>query len=327
MSVQAKKNIMMQLQADLSEYLTAADLESVCQRISLSLDEYSIEERVLYGASSYEDCLQAFFEAKAIEGRSEKTLEQYRYILTRMLSSINLPTERITVFHLRSYLSNEKERGLSDRTLESNRQVFSSYFGWLYKEGLIKSNPCNNLNPIKYEKKVKRPFSEVDLEKIREACGSDRDKAIVSFLLSTGCRVSEICAVDICDLHPTSNECVVHGKGNKQRVVFFNDVTRMLLDRYIATREDDHPALFIGKGSDRLTPSAIRYILKQIEEKADVENIHPHRFRRTLATSLIDHGMQIQEVAEILGHDKLDTTMKYVYINKDNVHNSYRKYA
>lgn len=216
---------------------------------------------------------------------------------------------------------------IADRTLEGYRTVFSSFFGWLYKEKLIQDNPCANLGPIKHMKKVRVPYSEVELEKLKEACQTVRDKTIIYFLLSTGCRISEICGLDRDDIDFMTLECTVLGKGNKERTVFLDDITAMMLKRYLAERKDNSPALFIGKGSERMTPGGVRFRLKTIAERAGVQNVHPHRFRRTLATNLIDRGMPIQEVASILGHDNINTTMTYVYIKKENVKNAYRKYA
>ena len=166
-----------------------------------------------------------------------------------------------------------------------------------------------------------------DFEHLKENCTTLRDRAIISLLLSTGCRISEICGLNRDSIDFANLECVVLGKGNKQRTVFIDEVTAMLVKRYLFSREDRHEALFVGKGSSRLTPGAIRLMLNKIADVAGVTHVHPHRFRRTLATNLVDHGMPIQEVANILGHEKLETTMKYVYVNKTNVKNDYRKYA
>jgi site-specific recombinase XerD len=150
---------------------------------------------------------------------------------------------------------------------------------------------------------------------------------MISFLLSTGCRISEVCGLNRESVDLKNLECTVLGKGDKERTVFFDDVTAMLLNRYFSERKDNSPALFAGKGTDRMTPGGVRAKLKTIAQRAHVENVHPHRFRRTLATTLIDRGMDIQEVAALLGHEKLDTTLKYVYINKVNVKNAYKKYV
>ena len=274
-----------------------------------------------------DDLLRAFLDAKRLEGRSEKTIYGYRRIIERMLESVKVPTYEISIYNLRSYLMQERNRGISDVTLEGNRNVFSSFFGWLYKEKLIQDNPCANLGPIKHIKKIRVPFSEVEIEMLKEACKTARDKALISFLLATGCRISEVCNLNRDDIDYQNLECTVLGKGNKERTVFLDDITAMLLKRYLAERTDDMPALFIGKGTERLAPGGVRFRLNEIADRAGVQNVHPHRFRRTLATNLIDRGMSIQEVASILGHENINTTMTYVYINKENVKNAYRKYA
>lgn len=262
-----------------------------------------------------------------IQGRSEKTVKHYRYILVKMMQAVNTPTRNITVFHLRKFISDEKKRGISDRTLEGLRQVLSAYFGWLWREKLIACNPTANLGAIKYQKKVKLIYSDVDIEKLKDSCKNPRDKAIVSFLLTTGCRISEVTQLDRADITLSLMECTVLGKGNKERLVYFDQVTAMLLEEYLATRKDNSPALFVGRGGKRWTPGGVRSMLSKLAKECNVEHVHPHKFRRTLATNLIRRGMPIQEVAAILGHDKLDTTMQYVVLDKTEMAYSYRKYA
>lgn len=327
-SITAKQSLIKTLSTELGKELTAHDLSIVQDKLNDLLGLYEVESTP-EGKPDAEsdDLLQAFMDAKRIEGRSEKTLKHYRYIIGRLLNEVHCPIRQITVFHLRSYLMRRKEAGVADKTLEGMRSVYCSYFGWLFKEGLLPANPCANLAAIKCSKVVRLPYSDVELERLREACGITRDKALISFLLSTGCRISEVCGLDREDINFQKGECIVLGKGAKERTVFINDVTLMLLQRYFSERKDTSPALFAGRGTERMTPQGVRKMLTTVAEKANVEHVHPHRFRRTLATSLIDHGMPIQEVAAILGHDKLDTTMTYVYIDTENVHNSYRKYA
>ena len=167
----------------------------------------------------------------------------------------------------------------------------------------------------------------MEIEKIKNSCGRERDRAIVEFLLSTGCRVSELVGVDKSDINFQSQECKILGKGNKERIVFLNDVCLLHIKNYMDSRSDNFPALFIGKGSDRMTTGGIRFMLNNIAEKAGVEDVHPHRFRRTVATYLIDRGMSIQDVAVILGHSNINTTMAYVYSDIENVKYAYKKYA
>lgn len=328
MSIVAKQYLLKQVGNELGDSLSANDLQLVQDKLNNILSMYEVED-IEDGQIDGEadDFLNAFLDAKEIEGRSQKTIKHYRYIITKMMKDINVPIRRITVFHLRNYLMRKKSNGIQDKTLEGCRSVMCSYFGWLQKEGLLEANPCANLAPIKCVKKVRVPYTEVDIERLKESCWCTRDKALIAFLLSTGCRISEVCGLNRDSIDFISGECTVLGKGNKERTVFIDDVTAMLLQRYLSERTDESPALFSGKGTKRMTPSGIRARLHNIAKKADIDNVHPHRFRRTLATTLINHGMQIQEVASILGHDKLDTTMKYVYIDKTKIKNSYRKFV
>lgn len=328
MSIAAKLNLINQLKGNLSNTLTVDQLDTVVDVINDELSKYRMEiiDNGVYDNDS-DELLRAFIEAKQIEGRSKRTVERYEYVIKRMMSEIHVPIRQITVFHLRKYLSEEKARGISDVTLEGTRSVFSSYFGWLANEGLLKENPCSNLSAIKCQKKVLTPYADDELERLKEFCKTARDRAIVSFLMSTGCRISEMCELNRNDINFRSKECVVHGKGNKDRTVYLNDVTIMLLKRYLDERTDDIDALFISRIYKRLQPGGVRCMLRKISASADVDHVHPHRFRRTLATTLINRGMPIQEVATILGHDKIDTTMRYIYIDKNDLHHSYRKYA
>lgn len=328
MSIIDKQTFASELHERLRDKLTLKDIEAVTNELTKQMAYYDMERRKDNASQQdFDDMLQLFVDTKRIEGRSEKTLDRYKYILGKFRERDKTPIRQITVFNIRQFMSYEKARGLSDRTLTGYRDVFSSFFGWVHREGLLPNNPCANLMPIKYRKEVRRPYSDVDIERLKEACKITRDKAIITFLLSTGCRISEVCNLNRSDIDFDNLECVVLGKGNKERTVYLNEIAAMQLKKYLGTRTDDGEALFVGKGTDRIQPHGVRIMLKRIEERSGVENVHPHRFRRTLATNLINHGMAIQEVASILGHDRIDTTMTYCYIDKQNVKNSYRKYA
>ena len=326
MAIEAKVTLLRGLEAQLSTEITAADMGKVLSALADQLARFEVEQ-VDAGPSPQDDLLDAYTAALQIQGRSEKTIARYTYLIRRMMAAVKVQTREITVYHLRQYLSDEQARGLSDRTLEGTRQVFSAYFNWLQREGLIKANPTSNLGAIKCQKKIRMTYSEIDIERMKFGCKSLRDRAIVAFLLSTGCRVSEMTQLDRTDVDLASLECVVLGKGNKERTVYLDPVAGMLLKDYLASRADLYPALFIGKGTERITPQGVRYMLRKLEISTAVAHVHPHKFRRTLATNLIRHGMPIQEVAAILGHDKLDTTMQYVVLDKTDVKNAYRKYA
>ena len=326
MSIASRQVLLKDAEKAFGSVLTVEQMQKIMPMLGEALAGFEVEQ-VTDADDSGGDLLCAFIEAKEIEGRSKKTLERYQYIIRQFLKASGTVTQKVTVYHIRSFLMAEKRRGLSDRTLEGYRCVFSSFFGWLQKEGLIPANPCANLGAIKCAKIVREPYSATDIERLKEACSSLRDRAIIMFLLSSGCRISEVCALNRNDIDMASAECTVLGKGNKERVVYLDSVALMLLRRYLASRKDAHNALFVGLRGERLQPGGVRAMLKQLEAKTGVPNVHPHRFRRTLATNLIARGMPIQEVAAILGHDKLDTTMKYVYLEKSSVKNSYRRFA
>lgn len=326
MAIEAKITLLRNLEKQLSAQITAADMSKVLSALADQLNGFSVEQSDETGTQQ-DDLLEAYMSAMRIQGRSEKTLERYQYIIDRMREVVKVSTREITVYHLRQYLASEKERGISDRTLEGTRQVFSAYFNWLQREDLIEQNPTANLGAIKCQKKIKVTYTEVDIERLKFGCANLRDRAIIAFLMSTGCRISEMTQLDRTDIDLVNLECTVLGKGNKERTVYLDPVTGMLIKDYLDTRKDLIPALFIGRGSSRLTPGGVRYMMSRLQERANVEHVHPHKFRRTLATNLIRHGMPIQEVAAILGHDKLDTTMQYVVLDKTDVKNAYNKYA
>lgn len=326
MAIEAKVTLLRSMEHQLSTMITAADMTRVLSALADQLANYDVEQ-MDDGAVKADDLLDAYTAAMTIQGRSEKTIDRYRYIVERMMAVVKAPTREITVYHLRSYLAREKARGISDTTLEGVRQVFSAYFNWLQREGLIDANPTANLGAIKCAKKLKATYSEIDLERLKFFCKTVRDRAIVSFLLSTGCRISEMTQLNREDIDFANLECTVLGKGNKERTVYLDPVAGMHIREYLLGRSDDLPALFIGKGTQRISAQGVRAMLKRLERITSVEHVHPHKFRRTLATNLIRHGMPIQEVAAILGHDKLDTTMQYVVLDKTDIKNSYRKYA
>ena len=326
MSIEAKATLLNSMEHELSRMITAADMSAVLTVLSDQLAEYEVQHTGT-GLDQPDDLLDAYLAAMQIQGRSPKTIERYKYIILRMMAAVNVPTRQITVYHLRQYLAQEKRRGISDRTLESIRQIFSAYFNWLQRENLIETNPTANLGAVKYQKKIKKIYSEVDMEKMKFGCRSKRDFAIIAFLASTGCRVSEMTQLNRTDVNLNDLECKVVGKGNKERTVFLSPVAGMAVQEYLDSRTDDYEALFIGKGTKRLKPGGVRYMMKKLQERVHVDHIHPHKFRRTLATTLTRHDMPIQIVATILGHEKLDTTMQYVVLNKADVKNAYERYA
>lgn len=323
-----KQQFLSELSDALKSVLTVTDLEQTQSVLLNILSQYEIERHSnnIDAVAKSADYLQMFMDAKAIEGRSNKTLARYQYILNTFFRVENIAAQDATVFHIRDYFMKEKKRGIADSTIAGIRDVLNSFCGWLFNEGQIPKNPCANVGAIRQEKKVRKPYTTVEIQKIVDGCKCLRDKAIVLFLLNTGCRISELSGINVEDLDLKNRECVVYGKGRKERTIFFDEVTAWVLTEYI---EKQHVtgALFSGKRHERLQPNGIRCMLKDIEARTGVENVHPHRFRRTFATSVINHGMAIQDVATILGHENLDTTMKYVYQSKERTRNAYEAHT
>ena len=324
MTLLERKMLEQILQKNLEDEVTVRQMKIILLALQHSFTEMDKISMDAQGKGS-DDLLNAFIQAKRVAGRSEKTLTRYAYIIRRILTEEKVTPEYVTVDHLRHWISCELERGICENTICGYQDTMSSFFGWLWREGLIDRNPCGNLEPIKCPKLVKKPFTPAEIEKIKEACGDNlRDKAIVCFLLASGCRIEEVTRLNRDDVDFANRECTVFGKGAKERVVYLDEVSVMVMQRYLESRKDNSDALFPGKGSGRMTPGGIRAMLKRIEARCGVENIHPHRFRRTLATTLARKGMSVQEVASILGHEKVDTTMKYVCLEKSSVKHHYQ---
>ena len=327
MAMEAKIDFMREIEKTLADKVTVADMANIMSAITETLDGYDMRSVGKWNDEQNDDLLTCYLSALSVENRSQKTIDRYKYVIGKMMDFVNVPTRQITVYHLRSYLAAEKERGIADQTLEGYREVYSAYFNWLQRENLIERNPTANLGAVKCAKKEKKTYTDIEIEKLNRCCSSLRDRAIINFLSSTGCRISEMVELNRDSINLEALECVVHGKGDKERTVYLSEVSGMLISQYLSKRKDLNPALFVGKRLERLKPGGVRAMLKVLADKAGVEHVHPHKFRRTLATNLSRHGMQVQEVAKILGHEKIDTTMKYVVLNKDDIKSSYRRYA
>lgn len=324
MTVQERKTLEEIFQKKLEDDVTVKQMKTILAALQDSFAD--MDTMALQSQNEEPDALlSAFIQAKRVAGRSEKTLKHYQYIINRVLTEEKVSPANVTVDHLRHWLSSELERGISENSIRGDRDAMSSFFGWLWREGLIQKNPCGNLEPIKCPKLVKEAFTSAELELIKEACGNNlRDKAIVCFLVGTGCRIEETTRLNRNDIDFINKECTVFGKGAKERTVYLDDISCSVLKRYLASRTDDSVALFPGRVSDRMTTNGIRAMLKRLEKRSGVPNIHPHRFRRTLATTLSRKGMPVEEVAMLLGHEEIQTTMKYVCKDRAAVKHHYQ---
>jgi len=324
--IDAKVSFMNQLKEQMADKLTMDQISGLMAATFRLLDHFEMIEMAAEDNEA-DNMLESYVAALRVECRSQKTIDRYVYVIGKLMDFAKVSTRRISVYHLRNYLAQEKERGICENTLEGYREIFSAYFNWLQRESLIDRNPCTNLGVIKVPKKEKKTYSDAELERLNWYCGNIRNRAILHFLRSTGCRISEVTELDRDAVALDALECVVHGKGNKERKVYLDEVAGMLLQQYLNERKDDSPALFVNRYGNRMKPGGVREMLKELAKKAGVEHVHPHKFRRTLATNLTRHGMPIQEVANILGHEKLDTTMKYVVLDDQNTKAQYRRFA
>ena len=332
MAIDAKMSFMRKLEEDCADKMTQAAIQQMMVIVSDVLEGFDMRERDDWGTDGKDDLLESFMASMQIQGRSEKTIRRYRALIGKFMEFAKAPTRRISVYHVRNWLAAEKNRGIMDSTLEGNRQVLSSYFGWLFREGLIERNPVCNVGAIKVPRKQKETFTDVEMSKMMAACRTLREKALVSFLATTGCRVSEMVELNRDQVDLKNQEVVVHGKGDKERTVYFDSVTANLLERYLRRRKDREDALFIGQQisrekPERLQAGGVRVLLNRIGKKAGVAHVNPHKFRRTLATEMARHGMPIQTVSRLLGHEKIETTMEYVMMKPDDIRNDYRRYA
>ena len=276
-----------------------------------------------------QDLLVLFLTAKEVEGCSPKTIAYYEATLRHMSATLVKPYTQIESDDLRRYLNDyEVNRGASKVTIDNIRRIMSSFFSWLEDEDYIVKSPVRRIHRVKTAQVTKEVLSDEELEVLRDVCESKRDLAIVDLLASTGMRIGELVRLDRKDVNLHERECIVMGKGNKQRPVYFDARAKLHLTEYLASRADKSPALFVALDSSarRITVGGIELRLRDLGRSAGVNRVHPHKFRRTLATHAIDKGMPIEQVQKLLGHAKIDTTMHYAMVNQNNVKASHRKY-
>lgn len=293
--------------------------------ITILTDEIKKKEE----QNTNEKFINSFLSAKEIEGCSNRTISYYKENIQRLISKLEKPIKGITTEDIRNYLSNYKEtNNCGSVTIDNIRRVFSSFFAWLEDEDYIIKSPVRRIHKVKTASIIKETFTDENIEKMRDECKNIRNLAIIELLISTGMRVGELVNLNIEDLNFEDRSCIVQGKGNKQREVYFDARTKIHLMQYLNIRKDDNKALFVSKNMphQRLSISGIELIVRRIGDKTDVNRVHPHKFRRTLATMAIDKGMPIEQVQKLLGHVKIETTMHYAMVNQNNVKISHRKY-
>jgi len=273
--------------------------------------------------------LVSFIAAKRVEGCSSKSLCYYESTLSNMLAAVNKPVNHITTDDLRQYLDKYQQKGGAGKvTIDNIRRILSSFFSWLEEENLILKSPVRRIHKVKTGTTVKETYTDEALEIMRDHCGTLRDLAMIDLLASTGMRVGELVKLNRADIDFAGRECIVFGKGDKERKVYFDARTKIHLKSYLDSRADENPALFVAlqKPYDRLQISGVEIRLRRLGRKLDIPKVHPHKFRRTLATMAIDKGMPIEQVQQLLGHQSVDTTLQYAMVNQTNVKNSHKRY-
>ena len=293
-------------------------------QITPDLDAVQLKEK-----ETNSELLEMFISAKRVEGCSEKTLKYYKVTLVRLFDVMDMHVTHMKTDDLRNYLSDYQQTSQCTKAnIDNIRRILSSFFAWLEDENYIIKSPVRRIHKIKSSKVVKETYSDETMEIIRDQCGCLRDLALIDLLASTGMRVGELVRLNRDDIDFENRECVVFGKGSKERPVYFDARTKIHLKNYLDSRIDDEDALFVSLlfPHKRLEISGVEIRLRELGRKLGITKVHPHKFRRTLATRAIDKGMPIEQVQRLLGHAKIDTTMQYAMVNQNNVKISHRKY-
>lgn len=311
---------------EMSEYLSVSQMKKL-QEVMLKVFTERTEEKK---SIPNEDYLKMFLEAKRIEGCSDRTIQYYDVTIAKMLSKMTIPIRKITTEDMRAYLSDyQKINDCSKVTVDNVRRNISSFFSWLEEENYILKSPMRRIHKIKTNQQVKEIVSDEDIERLRDHCFNPRDLAIIDLLYSTGIRVGELVNLNISDVNFETRECIVLGKGGKERKVYFDAKAKLHLQNYLNKRNDNNPALFVTLDCphDRVKISGIEIRVRQLGRSLNLNKMHPHKFRRTMATRAIDKGMPIEQVQRLLGHSQIDTTMQYAMVNQNNVKASHRRYV
>ena len=310
---------------EMAEYLSIAQMKKLQEVLLKNLSAAETPKAEISNA----EYLRMFLDAKKIEGCSERTLQYYRVTVERLIQSIATPIRKISTEEIRSYLSGyQQTNGCSKVTVDNIRRNISSFFSWLEEEDYILKSPMRRIHKIKTKQQVKEIISDEAIEQLRDHCTCARDLAMIDLLYSTGIRVGELVNLNIADVNFEARECVVFGKGDKERRVYFDAKAKLHLQNYLSSRSDSNPALFVTLDAphDRLKISGVEVRLRGLGRSVNLVKIHPHKFRRTMATRAIDKGMPIEQVQKILGHSQIDTTMQYAMVNQINVKTSHQKF-
>lgn len=310
---------------EISEYLSIAQMKKLQEVMVKHLSENKVTKSEI----SNEKYMKMFVDAKKVEGCSIRTIRYYQMTIEHLLKMVSKPIRKVSTEEIREYLSKyQKINNCSKVTIDNIRRNLSSFFSWLEEEDYILKSPMRRIHKIKTRKLVKETISDEVIEKLRDECDCRRDLAMIDLLYSTGIRVGELVNLNISDINFEARECVVFGKGDKERKVYFDAKAKLHLQDYIKERADQNPALFVSLDAphSRLKISGVEIRIRELGKRLNISRIFPHKFRRTMATRAIDKGMPIEQVQRILGHSQIDTTMQYAMVNQNNVKVSHQKY-
>lgn len=324
-----KQKIMEDIVQQMLPHLDNMQLKKLQEVLEHSLYNYAIAGKVAESVDDSQKLIDAFVYAKRIEGCSEKTLKYYRKTIETLNGAVDKGVRHMQTDDLRAYLTEYQEKHGSSRvTIDNIRRILSSFFSWLEDEDHILKSPVRRIHKVKTAINIKETYTDEELEKMRDYCTELRDLAIIDMLASTGMRIGEMVLLNKADINFNERECIVFGKGDKERVVYFDARTKIHLQNYIDGRADDNPALFVTLRAPytRITIGGIESRLREMGKALEIEKVHPHKFRRTLATMAIDKGMPIEQLQKLLGHKRIDTTLMYAMVKQSNVKQAHRKY-
>ena len=324
-----KQNLIKDVVQGMLPFLNNEQNEKLQEVLQYNLAKYEVTESQNKKNNSERNFVELFLSAKRIEGCSEKSLKYYKSTIETMLHYLNKEVKHIVTDDIRGYLTEyQKRKKLSKVTIDNIRRILSSFFSWLEDEDYILKSPVRRIHRVKTVSNIKETYSDEALELMRDNCKTLRDLAMIDMLASTGMRVGEMVLLNRNDIDFNERECIVFGKGSKERVVYFDARTKIHLQSYLDSRTDNNPALFVSLKSpyERLKIGGIEVRLREFGKQLGLQKVHPHKFRRTLATMAIDKGMPIEQLQQLLGHRKIDTTMQYAMVKQSNVKIAHRKY-
>ena len=325
-----KQEMMAEVMQQMLPYLDNAQLKQLRQVMEQTLFHYEVTGTVAWQeADDGNDLISMFIAAKRIEGCSEKTLKYYQTTVDAMVTSLGKNVRHILTEDLRTYLTEYQRRNQSSRvTIDNIRRILSSFFSWLEDEDYIIKSPVRRIHKVKTARSIKETYSDEELVKMSDNCEKLRDLAMIDMLASTGMRVGEMVLLNRDDINFVERECVVFGKGDKERIVYFDARAKLHLQEYLNGRTDENPALFVTLRAphERIQIGGVEHRLREMGRRLNIPKVHPHKFRRTLATMAIDKGMPIEQLQRLLGHQRIDTTLQYAMVKQNNVKTAHRKY-